>query len=334
MGVLVLPVACRALLASCGRLGLDPDALLRSAGLSPEELNDPDARVSSDVTDAVWREAYAAGADPFLALHAAEGTPFGAFRVLDYLAASSATIGDGLRRVADYFPLVDPRGVLAVEESAQGAAMTFDGAGGSPLPPPAQEYTLAILASRIRHVASEPGLAMEARFAFARPADPGELARFFGAEPRFGAPRAALALPRSTWERRTPSADPGLFAALDDHARRMVERLPGSAGTVARVRSAVAAELAGREPALAAIARRLGTSRRSLQRRLGEEGTSFQEVLDAVRRERAEVFLRAPDVSVAEVSWLLGFAEQSAFTRAFRRWTKESPSRWRRALRP
>jgi AraC-like DNA-binding protein len=79
------------------------------------------------------------------------------------------------------------------------------------------------------------------------------------------------------------------------------------------------------------VARRLGTSARTLQRRLREEGTSFAAELDAVRRERAEAFLRAPDVSIAEVSWLLGFAEQSAFTRAFRRWTGVAPTEWRRS---
>jgi AraC-like DNA-binding protein len=72
-------------------------------------------------------------------------------------------------------------------------------------------------------------------------------------------------------------------------------------------------------------------SRRSLQRRLGASGASFAELVDAVRRERAQVFLDAGDVSLVEVSWLVGFSEQSAFTRAFKRWTGRSPAEYRRS---
>ena len=97
-----------------------------------------------------------------------------------------------------------------------------------------------------------------------------------------------------------------------------------------RTTAAITAELTGQVPSLALVARRLGLSPRSLQRRLDEAGTSFAEILDTAREERAKVFLRAGDVSIAEVSWLLGFAEQSAFTRAFRRWTGRAPTEWRR----
>jgi AraC-like DNA-binding protein len=122
-----------------------------------------------------------------------------------------------------------------------------------------------------------------------------------------------------------------LFAALEEHASALLERMPDEGGDASRARAAIADELPGREPSLASVARRLGTSPRTLQRRLDAEGTSFVAEVDHVRRMRAETFLRAPDVSIAEVSWLLGFAEQSAFTRAFRRWTGAAPTEWRRA---
>ena len=103
-----------------------------------------------------------------------------------------------------------------------------------------------------------------------------------------------------------------------------------AAGQPLTLGGTVAADLPGREPGVDAVARRLGTSARTLQRRLEVEGTSFARLVDEVRRERAEAFLRANDVSVAEVSWLVGFSEQSAFTRAFRRWTGSSPTEFRR----
>jgi AraC-like DNA-binding protein len=323
----VLPVATRALVEACARLGLDTDALLARSGLDRALLADPDARIDAGRADAVWREAYALADDPALALHAAQQTPFGAFRVLDYLGASGGSLGEGLRRVAAYFPLVDPRAALAVEEEDGAVALAFRGTG-TELPPPAQEYTLAILASRVRHVA--PGAALAVRLAFPRPADAREHARVFGAEPVFGAAVAALVLPRADWNAPTCTGDPTLFAALDAHAHTLLERASPQAGEAARVREALDSEPPGREPSLASVARHLGTSPRTLQRRLGAERTSFAALVDEVRRARAVAYLDSRDVSIAEVSWLLGFAEQSAFTRAFRRWTGEAPTAWRR----
>ena len=327
----VLPVATRALLDACGRLGLDPAAIAARAGLEGAGLDDPDARLPADVADGVWREASLASGDPALALRAAERTPFGAFRVLDFLGATGATVGEGLAHVAAYFPLVDPRGLFAVERGRGAVSLAFRSALG-PVPPPAQEYTLAILVSRVRHVAVRPP-AFEVRFAFPRPAALAEHVRVLGVEPTFGAAEAALVLDQATWDGPTRAADAGLFAALDVHARALAARSAAREDAAARVRAAIGEELPGREPSLASVARRVRISARTLQRRLGGEGTSFAALLDEVRRERAEAFLAAPDVSIAEVSWLLGFAEQSAFARAFRRWTGAAPDAWRRARR-
>ena len=330
MDTTVLPVASRALLESCLRLGLDGDALLAAAGIARASLEDPDARLSAAQADGLWRAAYDASRDPLLALRAAEATPFGAYRVIDYLGVTGATLGDGLRRVAEYFPLVDPRGRLRVAEELRGIAIVFTAADGGALPPPAEEYTLGVVWSRARHAAVEPPRLAELRFSRDRPADPREHARVFGAEPRFGAAVAALVFPREVWDAPTRMTDPALFALLDRHARALAEGAPSAGDLASRVRAAIAADLPGREPTVAAVARRLATSARTLQRRLGADGTSFARLVDEARRERAQAFLRAGDVSVAEVSWLVGFSEQSAFTRAFRRWTGLSPTEFRR----
>jgi AraC-like DNA-binding protein len=328
----VLSVASRAVLEACRRLGVDADAVMARAGIARAEIDDPDARLSGVQADAVWREAFAVAGDPQLALHAAEALQFGAYRVLDYLGTTGPTLGEGLRRVAEYFPLVDPRGVLRVQERAEGSALVFATRAGTPLPRPAQEYTLTVLFLRARHASEAAWHPATVEFAFPRPPDASEHTRIFGVPPRFDARDAALVLPGEVWNRPTRARDPGLFAVLDDHARTMLSRAPSAEDDlVARVRAAIATELTGRAPSLPSVARRLGTSARSLQRRLENERTSFAQVVDHVRRERAEVALQAPDVAIGEVSWLLGFSDQSAFARAFRRWTGQSPARWRRA---
>lgn len=331
MTATVLPVATRALVEACGRLGLDPDAILARAGLVRARLDDPEARLPVDLADAVWREASLSSGDPALALHAAERTPFGAFRVLDFLGATASRVGEGLERVARYFPLVDARAALSVAPEPGAVALVLRSAAG-PLPPQAQEYTLAILASRARHVAASPP-ALAVRFTFPRPAHVDEHVRVLGVVPEFEAPQAALVLPDAAWDAPARAADPGLFAALESHVRGLLGGEAPEGGLVDRVRAAIGDDLPGREPSLTRVARRLVTSARTLQRRLAAAGTTFAALAEGVRRSRAEAFLSASDVSIAEVSWLLGFGEQSAFARAFRRWTGTAPSAWREARR-
>lgn len=327
MDATVLPVATRALVDACGRLGLDTTVVLDRAGLTRRALDDPDARIPAEAADALWREARAATGDPALALHAAEATPFGAFRVLDYLGASGATLGEGLARVATYMPLIDPRASVQVVQEPGAVALTLQRRVG-PVPASAQEYTLAILVSRIRHTAREP-LAPSVRFTFARPAWAGEYPRVLGTEPTFEASAPAVVVQRQAWNGPTRSGSSQLFAALDLHARTLLAQAKAD-DVVGRVCAAIAASEPGTAPSLAGAARHLGVSTRTLQRQLKERGTEFSALVDEVRRARAEAFLAARDVSIAEVSWLLGFREQSAFARAFKRWTGRSPTRWRR----
>jgi len=329
----VLPVAVRAVVEACRHLGLDPAALLAEAGLSPRDLRDPDALLPAARADALWQAAYRAARSEHLALLAAEATPFGAFRVLDYLGASGPTLGHGLRLVARYFPLVDPRGAFLVEERAQRVALRFSTASGAPLPRPAQEYTLAVVLGRARHAVARPLQPAAVSFAFPRPADVGPYLRIFGVEPRFDEPAAALHFARDDWTGSTAMNDPELYALLGEHARGLARRASPGDGFAAEARAAIAADLHGRVPSLSTTAQRLALSRRTLQRRLGALGTSHARLLAEARRARAEACLGAGDVSVAEVSWLLGFSEQSAFTRAFRRWTGRSPTAFRAAAR-
>lgn len=325
----VLPVASRALLDACAALGADPDEILRDAGLGRGDLEQADKRIPAAAADAIWQAAFTKTGDASLAVRAAEVTPFGAFRALDYLAASGLTVGEGLRRVATYFPIIDPRGALEIEETRASVTVQFRSVVGAPLPPPAQEYTLAMLLLRSRHTASlewQPG---EVRFTFPRPRDARAHQRVYGPALVFDAEEAALVLPRQAFETPTRAPDRALFVLLDQHAQRLLAEVPAESELLRRTRLAIAQALPGRGPDLEQIARQVSLSRRSLQRRLEEAGTSFAELVERVRRERAEAYLATPSVSIAEVSYLLGFSEQSVFTRAFKRWTGRSPTEFR-----
>lgn len=333
MQAVVLSVASRAVLEACEQLGMDIDGVLQRAGVDRATVYDPDARLTPAQADGIWREAMGRSPDPDLALRSAEAVPFGAYAVLDYLVAASPTLGEGLRRVSTYFRLVDPRGEIRISETGERPKLVFGTpqAGGK-VPPPAQQYTWAILVLRGRHVTRKAWVPARVAFTFPEPPQIGEYLRIFGVKPEFGAAEAEIEFARETWSLPAGGSEPRLLSILEAHARLLIEKLPVADELVAGVEKAITSELSGGDPSITRIGRKLAMSPRTLQRRLAEAGTNYGAVLDGVRLEWAKMYLAQPGVALCEVSWLLGFSEQSAFNRSFKRWTGLSPGRYRQQL--
>jgi AraC-like DNA-binding protein len=130
------------------------------------------------------------------------------------------------------------------------------------------------------------------------------------------------------------TADPNLCAVLDRHLNDLLARMPTSKSFTHDVRRRLAHVFRSGTVSLPMLAKSLGVSERTLQRRLHEEGTSLQELMEGVRSELSLSLLRDSDLSVAEVAQRLGYASLAAFSRAFRRWKGVSPAAHRRATRP
>ncbi|WP_156744445.1 helix-turn-helix transcriptional regulator [Mycobacterium sp. E740] len=146
---------------------------------------------------------------------------------------------------------------------------------------------------------------------------------FFGADVKFGISPAALRVERRVLDER--------FLSANETIRTLaVEYLSGkyvdpSATMTSRVRSAVAERLGSSEPVIGSVARLLAMNPRTLQRRLVAEGTSYAAVLDSVRRDAAYRYITTTDMPFTQVAALVGFSEQSALTRAVRRWFGVGP---------
>lgn len=159
-----------------------------------------------------------------------------------------------------------------------------------------------------------------------------EYLRVFGVVPDFAADDNCVRFSRELLERPVPAADPLLSRVIERHAEALLAARPLPAETtVARVRRLPCESLGQDEAAvtLAGIAERLRMSERWLQRRLADEGQTFDALLDELRRELASRYLADKKLAIAEVAFLLGYSEPSAFHRAFKRWTGKTPSQAR-----
>jgi AraC-like DNA-binding protein len=333
-GATVATTSSRALLAACRQLGLDTDALLADAGLTREEVENPDARLPAAAVATLFRRALVVSGDAELPLRAAEAVPFGAYKIIDFLAASAPTVGDGLAHVARYFPLINSAVELRIREHDDGAMgvelrTPLDPAG---VPRPYAEYALAVTFLHCRHAAGFAWPLQEVRFAFPRPDVATAHERLFGCAVSFDARANELVIAREVWD--APShgaASSALLRVLEEHADRTLASLRSSGTLESRVTELLVKALRGGDPSLEAIAKALHLSPRTLQRRLQAEGSSFADVLDRTRRSTADVYLKERGLALTEIAYLLGFSEQSAFSRAFQRWYGVAPSRYRAA---
>jgi hypothetical protein len=225
MALTVLAVASRAVLEGCARLGIPAGELLAAAGIAPGALDDPDARLDAARADELWRLAYQRSGDPLLALHAAEQLSFGAYRVVDFLVANSATAGEGLERVARYFAIIDPRGRLEVR-GGEPRQLVMRTAVAGELPAPAQEYTLRSSSIRVRRLVGARWRPEAVEFTFPAPADPAEHRRIFGVPVRFGRREARVLFSNGAWGSPIRGAQADLLQILEDYARRRLREAP------------------------------------------------------------------------------------------------------------
>jgi AraC-like DNA-binding protein len=325
----VATTSSRALLAACDRLGLDGAKMLEDAGLTRAEVDDPENRLEVGAVTRLWQSALTRSADLELGLRVAVAVPFGAYRVIDFLAASAATVGEGLLRVARYFPLVNSALAWDVVEEPERVRMTLAHPTIPALPRPYAEYALVVTILHCRHASGFDWPLEEVTFAFEPPSSAAEHVKALGCGVRFGQPQSSFVLARSTWDRPAQAASSELLRTLEEHADRLIATLRAEHVVSAQIARFITEELQGGDASLAKIARRVAMSPRTLQRRLEMEGTSYAEVLDQTRRHCAQLYVKEPNLAITEIAYLLGFSEPSAFSRAFQRWYGVPPSQFR-----
>ena len=319
---------------ACSAIGVDTDAVLEAAGIDAAVVADPEGRVSLDQMRAFWAEAVSQSGDPAIGLHAAQHIPHGHYGLIDYLFGYAATVGDGIDLMMRYLPLLNNWLVPAIGIDDDYATLTLDVVWHD-IPRTTAEYVFAMLVVRGRAIWQVDWAPALIRFEFPAPRPPepvGEHARVYGCGIEFGSESTQMIVEREVWDTGVTTSDPGLVALLQRQADAVLEHLPAASGFVDDVRQVVRVGLAEPDHGIDQVAAELDMSPRTLQRRLAEEDTSYAAVVDEVRLEAAKLALADPTNSLAEIAFLLGFEEQSSFSRAFKRWTGISPSEHRTQL--
>jgi AraC-like DNA-binding protein len=332
------------LLETAAARGVDASALARAAGLAIPLDPLPESLAARD-----YIALLALGAelthDPHFGLHVGERVRLGTYSVYGLILLACANFAQALEQTQRYEQLAHDLGRSRLEVDADGVLACYTWTSHFP---DASRHLAESVFAGIRTfgswLAGRPLAPRRLAFAHAGDADTAEYERVLGMAPEFGAPANVACFDAALLAMPVPNADAGMYPVLQQHAERLLQERKDARedaredaqqrrGIVAEVRACVIRNLANDRVRLAGIAAELGLSPRTLQRKLADAGASFQQVLDAARYALAQDYLRQRGLSLADIAFLLGYQEQSAFTHAFREWSGTNPGAWReRAL--
>jgi AraC-like DNA-binding protein len=311
--------------------GIDPTPLLAAAGIAASVFDDASTRVPFAAAARLLLDgARATGREDF-GLLVAQRFEFGSLGLLALLMQRAPTVGDALRGLERHLHLHD-RGAVAylkISEASQAALGYSVHDAATPGIGLVYDVSLVIGVTMLRTLCGPQWRPLEVRLPHARPQAPLAWRRCFGAPVQFDAPAAEIWFDASCLERRPPQADPAQQIALLQVAQRTEAEL--GLPLAERARHVARALIMTGAMSGDGVAEALTLHPRTLRRHLAAEGTSLKAVAAAARFDIARQLLRGTSVPLEEIAEVLGYAELSAFVRAFRGWAHCPPGRWRAA---
>ncbi len=314
--------------------GLDGEAMLMAAGISPELLATPLARVSSGHYGALWHLIAQALDDEFFGMDS-RPMKVGSFTLLCHAVIHGDTLGRALKRALRFLRLVldDLEGEL-IREGDLARVVLKEGSGGAGQGAPRRAFAYGTFLIMLHGLAcwlvGRRIPLTRADFRCPEPAFSAEWRVLFSPELRFDQDQTGIVFEAAYLDMPNIQNERTMKEFLRSAPANFLVKYKNSDGHTARIRRRLREMPPSAWPDFDTLARQLHASPATLRRHLDKEGQSYQTLKDDLRRDMAISLLSHSDSSVTDIGAKLGFAESSAFHRAFKKWTGASPGEYRR----
>lgn len=313
-------------------LGVGQEELLAALRLTPDALSAPSGHITSTTFDAFWRELPRLTGDELFGLHLAERYQLPAAGPLHYLFQSCRTLRDKYQRISQCIGLLDPwHEIRLVEEKSRAFVRCVPRDPSAPMEPQLAECVVAMLA-RTGRAYMAVDWQPEAIHLAHTPPRCDEHERILSAPVRVDQLHNQLVIPSAALDLPLVGFDPYLNGLMQGEVERLTQALPHKSPAAGRLRALLLELLPEGDIEAHDAAVRLKISLRTLQRMLKDEGTSFREQLDVVRRECALELVARTRLPITDITFRCGFSEIPSFFRAFRRWTGMTPRDYRKLM--
>ena len=311
-------------------LNIESANVLRVAGLPRDLFARPRALLSTEEYFRLWTAVEAVSPDPALPLRIGAALSAEVFDPPIFAAFCSPNLNIALSRLATYKRLVCPM-ALDIDARKKATTVKVRWLDTSVRPPSALMGFEVVFFVQLARMATRTRLC-PLEVVSPAPLEPADAyTEYFGVRARLGK-QLKVSFSRDDAERPFLTANDAMWKTFEPELRKRLSELDQTASTSERVQAALLELLPSGSTSIEMVAQRLGTSSRTLQRRLRNEERSFQSVLNKTREDLARHYLRTTDMTGAEISFLLGFEDPNSFFRAFHHWTGETPEQARGAL--
>jgi AraC-like DNA-binding protein len=312
--------------------GLDVPALLAEARIDPAALDAQGARLPTEKISRLWELAVERSGNPAIGLAQHQTARPASFDVVGYTMMSCADLRAAFERLIRYLLILSDALTMTMDQERGGYRLTFVLFGGErPVPRQRVEFIFITVISFCRWITGRTVHPLEVELVYPEPADPEPYRAAFRCPVSFDAARNSLLFAAADLSASLPTSNPVLAEMHERFAGDFLRQFD-HAQVSYRAREVIIRRLPDGEPRRDQVAGELCMSERTLQRRLEAETTSFVQLLDDTRRELAEQYLGRLHLSLAQAAYLLGFADQSSFFRACKRWFDVSPGQYRSQL--
>ncbi|MFK7878779.1 AraC family transcriptional regulator ligand-binding domain-containing protein [Roseobacter sp.] len=306
-------------------------SVLQKIGVNETNLKDPGFKVRQDqeaaflhiMSQAVEQPSF--GANVGLRLDIRQTT------LLSYLLFNSQTVDHALQNLVRFLPLMRPASKVNIEHVANGKMIRFDNQNRE-VTTQAQyiEFCVAMLINTLRRASELPISPTAVALVHDRPGGANELSALFGCPVKFNASITTITLNAADLRRPVIHRDPNLYREMLSYGRLLLQNTPRRPASLQeQVGDFVVQHLTRTPPGIEETADALGLSARTLARRLSRQGTSYRALRDSLRISAAKEMLSDTDKPLAEITYLLGYADQSAFGAAFKRAVGQTPKQYR-----
>lgn len=307
-------------------LGLDHITVLRSAGLPSGMLDEDGSHLTPHSFYRLWASVTKHAADPLLPLKLGDASGIDYFDPAFFAAMCSPNMNVAAQRLADYKRLVSPF-TFDVRVSDDVTVIDFISIAEGVVHPTMALTEIVFLVNFARRASRHRIVPVSVSMPFDLP-DVAAYNTHLGCPILNGQTRSVTFSARDA-QRPFLTHNDEIWNLFEPRLRRQINRAQSAPGVRTRVTHCLNELLPSGRATLEEVARELGMSKRTLQRRLLEDGTSWLEVLNEARKALAKHYLKTTDYGIAEVSFLLGFADPNSFFRAFKRWEETTPELWR-----
>ncbi len=326
LATFILPIA-----QTLRQYGVDAMALIEEVGIDPATVINSDRRVSAERWFRLLERAVEESGDEAFGLAAAEQLQPAVLHGLGLAWLASDSVYDGLQRLVRFSQVISSAAQLRLLEEGEYIHLEIASLADQLRPvPAATDFAVGVVLRMSRLTLSEYLAPAAMELVRPTPEDPERFEYYLSCRPTYGRGHNRVSFVRSDIVETLATGDPTLARAADEQTELYLSRFLDQ--TTARdVVEKIVHHLPDGPPGQSDIASALNMSNRTLQRKLKEEDTTFKELLQDTRLQLACKYLRQPGRSILETAYLLGFSEPSTFSRAFKRWTGQSPNEFRAA---